>query len=391
MKSSSIVVLGLVLWLATRAYPQWDPYAEVEPSKYSPKPAVEAPTWTTASGRIHILIVADSNDKKVGKGLAVDLKTVEATFRRLVSNPEQVNFKVLKGDAVTKEAILQALVDFRPGYADTIALFFSGHGSHNGHGHFLGLSSGDLYRCDIISAMRETKARLAVLVTNGCNLPCEKEIEHVRIPRVTDGPIRPPIAEQVSPIIEELFLKPHGVVDINGASEGQVCWAEPPRGTTTMRPLCDCLLENRDKRLNWNAFVTEFGKKVQQELELRKYRNATNGSNGSSKACQTPRVWSLPQEDRGPRFGVEAVDDSRGGVQVARVRDGFPAQQVRLPSSDSTLSLEPYDIILTVNGTFIRGREHFVNLVMGSPQEMTLVVRDCRTGRWNDMRVTLRY
>lgn len=303
MRSSAVAVFGLVFWMASQAHSQWDPYAG--PPQYSPGPSVQAPASTTASRRIHILIVADSSDEEVGKGLAVDLETIEATFRQLVPNPEQVNFKVLKGDAVTKEAILQALADFRPGYADTIALFFSGHGSHNGHGHFLAFKRGDLYRSDIIAAMRETKARPSVLVTNGCNLLCEKEVEHVRVPPATSGPIRPPIAERVSPIIEELFLKPYGVVDINGASEGQVCWAEPPRGTTTMRPFCDCLLENRDKRLAWNAFVAEFGKKVQQELELRKYRDATSGSNSSAKACQTPRIWSLPQEDRGPRLGVE--------------------------------------------------------------------------------------
>ena len=136
MKSSITAAFGLVFWLATQARPQWDPYV-TDPPRYVPGAAVKAPSSTTTSRRIHVLAVADSNDKNVGEGVAIDVATVQATFQELVPNPAQLNLKTLMGDAVTKEEILRAIADFRPAYTDTVACFFSGHGGHNAEGHYL--------------------------------------------------------------------------------------------------------------------------------------------------------------------------------------------------------------------------------------------------------------
>ena len=81
------------------------------------------------------------------------------------------------------------------------------------------------------------------------------------------------------------------------------------------------------------------------------------------------------------RLGVEVVDHPPQGARVVGVWLDAPASRVRDPQTGAYFRLEPGDVILAVNGFAVQSAAHLAQLVYSSPQQMSLRVWDCRTGR----------
>jgi len=188
----------------------------------------------------------------------------------------------------------------------------------------------------------------------------------------------------VAPLFDKLFLEPYGVVDINGASEGETTQASSPRGSTFLRPLCDCFRENRNRRLSWGAIVEELDPKIKAEIWLR-------CPHAKDKTVHTTRIWSLPHYDLGPRLGIKAVANSGDGVRLVEVWRDYPASRAVATSTGRIKALLPGNVILSINGRSIQDLDRLFNAVMGSSEEMALTVRDGRTGTIKSMTTTLRY
>ncbi len=115
-----------------------------------------------------------------------------------------------------KDNILHAIDQCPAGQDDAIVVFYTGHGAYDDNGHFLVMPDGQtlLYRKTILEKLAGKHPRLAVLITDSCNVPVPSEMQ--------PGPaamLLPP--ERISPLFESLFIRSRGVVDMNSSSEGE--------------------------------------------------------------------------------------------------------------------------------------------------------------------------
>jgi len=385
MRITYAVVLFICLLGVSEVEAQWRPASEpgtfIAPASWTSGPVV-APQLLR---RIHVLIAADTSDENIGEGVAVDMQYVRETFVQLVADAGQLRLKTLGGDDLTKEGVMRTIAEFQPGPDDAFVFLFSGHGAHNDDGHYFVMADGEgLYRSDVIKAMRQTGVRLVAALSNGCNVRSDRRVTHSTFRPSMHMPEHVIGSGSIAPLFDELLLKPYGVIDINGASEGETTRASAPRGSTSLRPLCDCFRENRNRRLSWKTVVRELNGKIEAELKKRYPQCA-------EEDIHTAKVWSLPNTDQGLRLGVAAADNGGHGVLITGVFEGYPGTRIEDASTGQTFALEPYDVILSVNGLEIRNLTDYRNGVKGSPQEMAFTIRDCRTGRAAAMKARLRY
>jgi hypothetical protein len=210
----------------------------------------------------------------------------------------------------------------------------------------------------------------------------------------------------VAPLLEELFLKPRGVVDVNGASEGEIVLGTP-MGSTFAWPLCRYLAANRHRPVPWPAFVQELSAQAASFRLACSPLGHFDPLTGVRSVTQRVRVWSLPdgavpgtpavtgQAMPGqllgpipnvpvplpPRLGVKPMEDGGQGVRVAAVVLGSPATRTEIvPPGGVFYMVEPGDVILAVNGQPIQSVPHFAQLVQASPRVMTLLVVNGRLG-----------
>ena len=249
MRTKYAIALFMCLLSASQTEAQRRPVAELgsflAPVSRTSEPVV-APQLPR---RIHVLIAADTSDENIGEGVAVDMQYVKETFIQLVPDARQLRLKTLGGDDLTKEGVMRTIAEFRPGPDDAFVFLFSGHGAHNDDGHYFVMADGKgLYRSDVIKAMRQTGVRLVAALSNGCNVRSSRRVTHCEFRPSIYTPERVVGTADIAPLFGELFLKPYGVIDINGASEGETTKASAPRGSTSLRPLCDCFREHRDRR-----------------------------------------------------------------------------------------------------------------------------------------------
>ena len=349
----------------------------------SPAPLAAHSPDTLQTKRVHLLLAADTADGGIGEGVGIDATNMEEVFKELVPGPGQLVVRKILGEELTQENVFRRIAEVRPSPGDAMVFVFSGHGGSNDDGHFFCMAKGiQVYRADVVAAMRKTGVRLAVLLSNGCNVHSDTSIAHFT------GDVSSAVGEpfwamaHVVPLGDSLLLEPYGVLDINGASEGQVTCASPPRGSTSLRPLVDLLRENRDKRLSWQEIVADLDPRIEKEFKIRYPK-------GGGCEPHKVKVWSLPRTDDGPRFGAAVAENNGEGVRVVEAWPYYPATRMRAAKTGQLLRLESGDVVLTANGVKIRCMEHFYNVVMSAPEKMDLSVRDARTGEVTDMTATL--
>jgi hypothetical protein len=78
---------------------------------------------------LHLLIVANTNDKKIGKTCAVDMKNCLDTYKEVAEFLE-IKFtpKVISGAAFSKLNVEKAVNALRPAQGDIVIFYYTGHG-----------------------------------------------------------------------------------------------------------------------------------------------------------------------------------------------------------------------------------------------------------------------
>lgn len=363
----------------------------VSASRPLPFPAFQV-TVPQPESRIHVLFVGDTNDPKIGHSTGVDLDNLANLFRELVPITWRLQMQTLRGDDVNKANILRTINAFRPAADDAFVFIWTGHGGYNNVGHYFYMPDGDgLYRADVVTAMRLLGPRLAVVLSGSCNEESHTAVERVCRPHVAGYPSVNDKPQRISPIAEELFLKPRGLVDINGASEGQLGFAHYERGCSFLYPLANYLRENSERKVSWQALVNDVNPRVQGFLNEFYPKGYLHEANNKLYTEQKLRVWALPDDNRGPRFGVGVINNDGNGVRVVEVRSDSPGTRVVCLKTGQRYVLEPNDMILTINGQQVRCIHEYARAVEASPQQMLLTMRDCRTGKVDVLLATLLY
>ena len=355
--------------------------------------AALAPASVQAQPKLYVLLAGDTQEPKLGRAIENSLSYVGDAFWAHV--PErQLVVRTVPHDDVTPRGILAAIGRYQPGGDDAFVFFWIGHGAHDNRGHYLDMPGrGTLPRREIVAAIQAKRPRLAVVITDSCNifLPGGPPFGAFKV-------ISP---RRVSPLFEELFFRHRGLVNVNSSTEGQVSRINQGGGffaqALAYPPFPKAqrvgLLWNRaESRMDWPSALRE----VDQGVETL-YRAARIDLAGK----QQIRVWDLPAlvtvstqppgpkppgpkppgpkpPERGSRFGVVARDNGGDGVLVMELYRGYPGTRAVEIGTGTQMSLEPGDVILSVNGQAIHSLDDYWNFVKASPRTMEFVVRDSR-------------
>ena len=312
-------------------------------------PAAAASQQGTAL--IHVLIVADTKDPTIGKGTETDLAALTQFFEENVSG-DSLDLHALTGDSVTQEQILKVIDSFYCRRYDAMVFFWSGHGAYDAHGHFFPTRTGRLYRATVMQHVKNRGARLNAVISDSCNVYVPGTSE-----RGVECKTKP--LPQTAVILDNLFLKSQGTVDLNGSSEGQCGFCDPARnnGGTFLGPFVDVAYAYRDQRLDWLRFVNILRPEVQKAFERVCPNGCTLPDGHTQQNTQTIRVWGvLPQ----------AAD---GQHRLARL-----------------MSLERGDCILAINARPIHNHQECIDAVLTSSTVIVLQVRDRRNGTVRKLR-----
>ncbi|MCI0641752.1 MAG: C13 family peptidase [Gemmataceae bacterium] len=123
------------------------------------------------ASRVRVLLVLDTEDR-MGATWGLDgenrKEVLEAAFQKL-NLGDRVTIDTFIGKKVTPENILGYYKKLKTQPSESLMLYYSGHGGlHGNKGHFLALHWGNLYRKDLLAAMKHHNPRLVVVMTDCC-------------------------------------------------------------------------------------------------------------------------------------------------------------------------------------------------------------------------------
>jgi hypothetical protein len=218
--------------------------------------------------RIHILMVIDSGDERVGKSVLVDKKRMTTMWSRTIPADRFV-LKVLQGKEVTRKNILAHYKNLRVGKGEGKVFYYAGHGvtQKGSNRHVFQLSSDELLpRDEVRAAMDPKKTDLVVLLSDCCSTVRRLELEPDRWMDVIDRP------QKIHPTVSCLFFRSRGVVDITAATDN-ASWGDDTNGGVFTRTLCGLLLRraisldaNKDGFVDWGEFFDKLKNGTQAEF-----------------------------------------------------------------------------------------------------------------------------
>ena len=184
----------------------------------------------SGAGRVKFLLVGDTLGLAMAKADLVNMSNVMKT----TPGYRPGDMSILHSEKSSAQNIMNAVRSMPVRPADTLFVYFTGHGGYDpaygagdpSGGHFVGTTTGALLRKDLLGAMRARGARLTVLLTDACNGKVQ-----LAPPKERFGQ-KP--GEMGDPVLGSLLLKHSGIVDINGSSRDQLGFSAPQGGVFTL-------------------------------------------------------------------------------------------------------------------------------------------------------------
>ena len=370
---------------------------------------------TALAAKLHLLIVADTDDIQIGDDVRVDISSFLNTFNPNVP-PEQLRIRVMEGREVTRENIFAAIQGLQTAQDDAILFAYAGHGlydksvvSGREKGHALQLFNKGLqpqnvqmqiagsttpfsidksklvYRSELLQALQNKNARLRVVFTDCCN-SFVKIVE----PPLMDMVMSAPMAAESSlpkvvlrPLFRQLFFTHSGLIDLGTSAPGELAYGNAKSGGFGTDKFCEFLGQNRDSSvLNWYSVFDQ----VKQNLLRHFSKEFPQGADRSKQGM--PRQTTQTLHKFGfvvpPRFGITVVNDPQGrGVVITRVSEpqgttGIPARNVTavVNGQQVTGRLNVGDIITNINNAAVLTEQDFARALDTSPRQMTFRMLD---------------
>jgi len=360
------------------------------------------PSLHAAEPVIHVIIASDFR-AGFNANLIADGKNIERLFQSSVPK-DRLNLVAMKMDEITPDKVLQTVKEINPSEKDTLVFYYSGHAASaagNG-GHFFQLKdeqgrSVELQRRTLLAALLEKKVRLTVLLTDCGNIE-EKASETTEKNAHTKSVQTIVSPETMLPVMEALFIKPAGTVDITSSKRGEASFADATgnnRGSCFTWSLVALFEKHRNNpAITWQEFTTELAADVKKAFldshpEGFKFSPPLNGI--VQQTTQTIEIYGTlpgtalaPVEavQQGPRFGVRAVSLHGGGVRITYVLPDGPGAKA---------GFEVGDIITEINGKTIQNEEDYSKAIDDSPKQVGIKVINVKDGRLLNVTFELGY
>jgi hypothetical protein len=293
---------------------------------------VSAPATAQQPGKVYALLVADSNDKKIGVGGIEDSKAMMNALLTGLGDKRLDPPATLTGNEVSREAILRHFAGLNVGPEDVLLFHFSGHGGMQfkpKREHYLQLNGDIMARSELRRAMQEKNPALVVILTDCCSSTIP-DAERRHIPGKKWGPPARPGLDHVEPGFARLLFHTRGLVDITAADDGTSAIGSSAGGAFT-RALHDVLLADKNlnrKDLTWEDFYPQL--KDQTSKVYLTY-------NEPGEFVQTSRAFSLP----GSTWGFLATQEKESDpVLISEIYLDMPAERAGLQRGDVLLEVE---------------------------------------------------
>jgi hypothetical protein len=310
---------------------------------------------------IRVLVVSNTGDD--GKGRQATIDDVRALFEELVPS-HRYTIDVLESarDNYTADSVLRAIRELRVAQEDTFVFFFHGHGGRDQRNfggrehHFLSMPDGGrLWSVDLQETVKAKPCHLRLILTASCNTSVQPS--YAMEPAMDEWDVR---RGDIAPVMERLFLDHHGLLHMNGSYPGQYHFSDDA-GAWFFQCLFGYIRSNLRARPTWRSVDSAMDAAMNEKFQMAKQASTDFRQRFSGQDRLVPVGWSYPELGRG---GATAVPER--------------------------LSLEPGDVILTINGQQVSGRNECILAVNGSPRIMTFTVRDRRNGTVWEMQTELR-
>jgi hypothetical protein len=198
---------------------------EVETAQVVPPGPLLPPAAKRATG-IKILVVADTDDEKIGKFIEVSLGRLKEQLEQIPDvPPEKVQVRYLTGPQVNSKTIMDEVNALRVGPTEAVLYYHLGHGAYDptkaagdpSGGHLFSLKDANLFRKPVWDALRAKRAQLTVMISDTCNTAVDTPGSSAR--RAS------PIARTgESRALAALLLDHAGEVNVSGSSRDQFGW-----------------------------------------------------------------------------------------------------------------------------------------------------------------------
>ena len=356
------------------------------------------PMLIAAEPVIHVIIASDLR-AGFSSHLITDHNNIERLFKGNVPK-DRLNLVAMKMDEITPDKILRTIKEIELTDKDTLVFYYSGHAasSAGNGGQFFQLKdeqgeSVELQRRTLLAALHEKKARVTILLTDCSNIETDTDETGEKSPQtiVIASP------ETMSPIMDALFIRPEGTVDITSSKRGEASFVDATgknRGSCFTWSLVALFERHRSNAaITWQEFTAELATEVQKAFldshpDGYKFTPPLNGI--VQQTTQTIEIFGalpgivpvLAEVQQGPRFGVRAITLHGGGVRITQVLPGGPGARA---------GFEVGDIITEINGKTIRNEEDYSQAVDDSPKRMNAKIINGKDGRLLNVTFELGY
>jgi hypothetical protein len=346
---------------------------------------------------IHVVVASDLR-AGFNANLMTDHHNIERLFRGNVPK-DRLNLVAMKMDEITPDRILQTVKEIELTDQDTLVFYYSGHAASaagNG-GQFFQLKdehgkSVELHRRTLLAALHEKKARLTVLLTDCSNIEIDEKASET-VEKSGQTVFAP---ETLSPIMETLFIRSEGTVDMTSSKRGEASFADATakkRGSCFTWSLAALLEKHKNNaEFTWQEFTTALAEDVKTAFldrhpEGYKFSPPLNGI--AQQTTQTIEIYgALPGTAtasaavQGPRFGVRAVALQGGGVRITQILPDGPGDRA---------GFEVGDVIMEINGKAIQNEEDYSKSIDDSPKKMNAKIINVKDGRLMNITIELGY
>ena len=369
-----------------------------------PCAAMVAVTTAHAEPAIHLVVVADTLDPRIGGSVEVDMQSIAGTFAGHVGEGDRLKILTVKHEECRPDLILWRIAALRPGPDDAVVVFFSGHGAFDDqedqYFKFPRLGAQTfLTRRQVREAIKAKGTRLGVLITDCCNnisiIPKLPRAPYAEAPMAPAPPL-------FSPLFRSLFLETRGFVDVTSSKKGERSLAYPAtrtegenavhaQGGLFTTSFQGVLARHQEESLTWPTVVELTANLVRKEFQRLKPDGLDNEDQPENpQMTQTVSALDLglietvhkpgpvgPDDPDTPTFGmwtlgVLGYENGGRGIGVWASLPGSPAAR---------LGLEHGDQVLRINDTAIRTARGYHHLVEDSGGIVELAFRDVRTGQ----------
>lgn len=344
-----------------------------------------AATHCYAETTFHVIMVADTEDERIGPLVKSDVLLLSTRFDQNLPQ-RQLVFRTLSKKDFNPTTVMNHIAQRNVDSDDVLIFYYSGHGGYDPKlkEHFFAFGGIGLARTEVRKALQQKRPKLAVLISDSCSNPV--------IPEYYNSPAEPG-PRQVSLLFHSLFVEPSGLVDISASSPGETA-SGTGAGSYFTIAFTDSL-SNSNRRTSWSQFLSE----VRQSASAIRRENGGGTQTAyaltplPSPGVNQPQPMPIPQAGPTYYLGVTTTLTQRAakinGVEVTQVVGNSPATRI-IGSNRVSYKLVPYrDVITHVNNQPTTTPEELALAIRSGGPTAVLRVYDRQTASWGDYTVQL--